>query len=174
MSAFAFFVIALGVIVLLFGNRLALFGAGVGALLGIGVLWLIPGSQTNWIWWLVPIGLALLFAFGAGYAKGMVSLVTLGLGALAGAAVALAALDLFGVGGWLLQLVLALVGAGIGAGLLSQFKEWTLIVLSALIGAFLVVRGLQMLNFVEGTIGSIVAILLAGGAIVYHGGFLKK
>jgi hypothetical protein len=45
MNLFAVLVIALGIFILALGTRLALLGAGVGALLGIGILRFLPGSQ---------------------------------------------------------------------------------------------------------------------------------
>jgi hypothetical protein len=82
-------------------------------------------------------------------------------------------LDLFGLDLGLVGWLLALVGAVIGAGLLSRFKEWTLIVLASLVGALLTVRGLQMLiPFVQGFIASLIGLVLAGGGIAYHAGYL--
>jgi hypothetical protein len=165
--------IALGLVVLVYGNRLALFGAGIGALLGIAFLRFLPGTQESWLWLILPVGLAILFALGAGLAKGLLGLVTLALGALAGGVIVLAVLDLFGLDLGLVGWLLALVGAVIGAGLLSRFKEWTLIVLASLVGALLTVRGLQMLiPFVQGFIASLIGLVLAGGGIAYHAGYL--
>lgn len=87
----------------------------------------------------------------------------------------LAVLDVFGldlgIGSWLL----ALVGAVIGAGLLSRFKKWTLIVLASLVGSLLVVRGLQMMiPLVQGFTASLIGLVLVIGGITYHGGFLGQ
>lgn len=169
----AIILIALGLIVLVYGTRLALFGAGVGALLGIGILRLLPGAQESLLWLALPIGLAILFAVGAGLVKGMVGLITLALGALAGGAITLALLDLFGIDLGFIDWILALVGAIIGAGFLSRFKDWTIIVLASLVGALLTVRGLQLLvPFVQGFIASLIGLVLAGAGIAYHGGWI--
>ena len=82
---FPFLLIALGIVVLAFGSRLAILGAAVGALLGVALLRLLPGESNIWLTLLIPAGLAVLFFFGAGLAKGAVSLITLVLGILADA-----------------------------------------------------------------------------------------
>lgn len=172
MFTLALIVIALGVLVLLFGNRMMFFGAGVGALLGIGLLRVIPGVQEGLLWLVVPVGLAVLFALGAGLTKGVINLIVLVLGAVAGTAIVLAVLDLFGLDLGLVDWLLALVGAVVGASLLSRFTDWTLIFLAAIVGALLTMRGLQMLipSF-QGVIASVIGLLLAGGSIGYHAGW---
>ena len=167
--------IVLGVLVLAFGSRLAIFGAGVGALLGIGILSILPVAQESWLWLVVPIGLAILFAFGAGIAKSLVGLVTLALGALAGGAITLGLLNLFGLDWGLVNWLLALVGAVIGAGVMSRFKDWTVIILAAVVGALLCTRGLQMLiPALNGAIGSLIGLVLAGAGIAYQGGLFGR
>lgn len=173
MATIAIIIIAFGLLLLAFGNRLAFFGAGVGALLGVGLLSLLPGDQSSLIWLVVPVGLAILFALGAGFAKGIISIVVLALGALAGGAIVLAVLDLFGLDLGLTGWLLALVGAVVGAVLASRFGDWAIIILAAVIGALLTVRGLQMLvPSIQGFIASLIGLLLAVGAVVYHGGFI--
>ena len=173
MTFLAIIIIALGLLLLAFGNRLAWFGAGVGALLGVGLLSLLPGDQSGLIWLVVPVGLAILFALGAGFAKGIINIVVLAFGALAGGAIVLALLDLFGLNLGLVGWLVALVGAVIGAVLASRFGDWAIIILAALVGSLLTVRGLQMLlpSF-QGAIASLVGLLLTVGAIVYHGGII--
>jgi hypothetical protein len=173
MTLLGVILIALGLIVLAFGSRLALLGAGVGALLGIGILRILPGDLDSLWWLIVPIGLAILFAFGAGLARGVINLIILAIGAFAGGAIVLAVLDLFGLDLGVVNWLLALVGAVVGAGLLSRFKDWAIIILAALIGALLTVRGLQvLLPSLQGTIATLIGLLLAGGGIAYHGGLL--
>ena len=145
MEVFAIIVIILGLMVLGFGSRMALFGAGVGALVGIAILRLLPGVQDSWLWLIVPLGLAILFALGSGIAKGFIGLIALALGALAGGAIVLRLLDMFGLDWGLVNWVFVLVGAVIGAGLMSRFKDWAIIILAAIVGALLCTRGLQML-----------------------------
>jgi hypothetical protein len=126
------------------------------------------------LWVIIPIGLAILFAFGAGIAKSLIGLITLALGALAGGAITLGLLDLLGLDWGIVNWILALVGAVIGAGILSRFKDWAIIVLASLVGALLCMRGLEMIfpNF-SGLIASLVGLVLLGAGIAYQGGLFK-
>ena len=173
MNFFAILILALGILVLALGNRLVILGAGVGALVGIGILRFLPGSQESLWWWVIPIGLAVLCMIGAVVFKGFVSLITLAIGAVAGAAIVLAALDLFGLNFGLFDWILALIGAVLGVIVIGRFKDWAFIALAALVGALLTVRGLQMfVPFLQGFVASLLGVVLAGGSIAYHGGFL--
>ena len=174
MNLFAILIIALGILVLALGNRLAILGAGAGALLGIGFLRFLPGAQESLLWWVIPIGLAVLGMIGAVVFKGFVSLITLAIGAVAGAALVFAALDLFGLNFGLFDWILALIGGVAGAIIIHRFEDWGFIILAALIGALLTVRGLQMLvPSLQGFIASLLGVLLAGGSIAYHGGLFS-
>jgi len=167
--------IILGLVVLAYGSRLAIFGAGVGALLGIGILRILPGAKENLLWLAVPIVLAVLFAFGAGIAKGLIGLITLALGALAGGAITLTLLDLFSLDWGIMNWGLALIGAVIGAAIASRFKGWAIIILASTVGALLCVRGLQMIfTGFDGFFASLVGVILLVGGTVYQGGLLKK
>jgi len=173
MFAYAILVILAGFVVLVFGNRMVIFASGVGALLGIGILRFFPGSQESWLWLLIPVVLAVLFAIGAVSAKAIISLISMALGALAGGGIVLAVLDLFGFDLGVLAWIFVLAGAVVGAGLLGRFKDWTLIVLTSLVGALLAVRGLQMLlPFVQGFLASLISLVLTAGGIAYHAGLL--
>ena len=175
MLALGLGLILLGLVMLVFGTRMVILGAGVGALLGIGFLRLLPGTQESALWLIIPIGLAVLFAVGAGFAKGMISLITLALGALAGGAIVLAVLDLFSLDLGLMNWILALVGAVIGAGLMSRFKDWAVIILASLVGALLAVRGLQMLlPVVQDVLASLIGLALLVVGIAYQGGFFGR
>src|SRR5215813_7287560 len=105
---FPIIVIAIGAAVLAFGRRLSVLGAAVGALLGVGLLRLFPGSNDSWLALGLPILLAVIGFFAAGFAKGIVDIILLALGALGGAAIALAFLDLFNLNFGLLDWVLAI------------------------------------------------------------------
>ena len=167
MFTFSVLIIAIGLVVLAFGTRLVLLAGGVGLLLGLGILHILPGSQESWVWLLIPVGLAVFFALGTGVAKGIISLITLVLGSLAGAAIVLAVLDLFGIDSGMISLVLALMGAVIGAGSFMRFKIWTLIVLASIVGALLVVRGLQMfIPAIQGIIASLIGLVLVVALVV--------
>ena len=80
---FPIMVIALGIVVLALGKRLAVLGAAVGALLGVGLLRLFNVPLTDLLLsLLIPGLLAVIGFFVAGFAKGIVSIVLLVMGAL--------------------------------------------------------------------------------------------
>jgi hypothetical protein len=175
MFVFALVVIVLGLMLLGFGKRLWLFGAGVGAVVGLAILHFLPGAQDNWFGLIVVVGLAVLFAIGSGIAKGFIGLISLALGALAGGAIVLVVLDIFNLDWGLVNWLLALVGAVIGAGVMSRFKDWAIIILAALVGALLCSRGLQLLiPSLDGLILSLITIVLVGASIAYQGRLIKK
>jgi hypothetical protein len=174
---FPILVIAVGVAVLALGKRLAVMGAAVGLLLGVGLLALFPGISGPWITFGIPIALALVGFFGAAFAKGLIDIVILVLGALAGAAIVLGVLDLFGVDAGLMRWLLAVVGGVIGLVVIRRArrggKDWGILILAGLVGALLVTRGLtQLLPSLQGAIGTLIVIVLAGLSIVFQGGLL--
>jgi hypothetical protein len=173
---FPIFIIAIGLAVLAFGKRLAVLGAAVGALLGLALLRLIPGTSSSpLLALLIPILLAVIGFFVAGFAKGIVNIVLIVLGALAGAAIMLGFLDLFGTATGLLDWILALIGGVIGVILVQRFKDWAMIILAGLVGGLLVTRGLiTWLPFLQGATGTLLVLVLAGASIVYQGGFLNR
>lgn len=171
---FPILVIAIGIAVLVFGKRLAVLGAAVGALLGVGLLNLFPGSATPLTVLLIPGLLAVIGFFVAGFAKGIVNIVLLVLGALAGAAIVLGFLNLFNLTSGLIVWLLAVLGGVVGLVLVRRFKDWAMIILAGLIGGLLVTRGLtDWLPVLEGALGTLLVIVLAGGSIAYQGGFSK-
>jgi hypothetical protein len=173
---FPILVIAIGIAVLAFGKRLAVLGAAVGALLGVALLRLIPGTSSSpLLALLIPILLAVIGFFVAGFAKGIVSIILIVLGALAGASIILGFLDLFGTSAGLLDWILAILGGVIGVILVQRFKDWAMIILAGLIGGLLVTRGLTIwLPFMQGVTGTLLVLVLAAVSIVYQGGFLNK
>ena len=171
---FPILVIAIGIAVLLFGKRLAVLGAAVGALFGVGLLSLFPDSFPPLAVLLIPGLLAVLGALFAGFAKGIVNIVLMVLGALAGAAIVLGFLDLFNMNSPFLGLIFAVLGGVIGLILVQRFKDFAMVILAGLVGALLVTRGLtDWLPFLEGALGSLLVIVLAGAGIAYQGGFRK-
>jgi hypothetical protein len=160
---FPILLIAIGVAVLVLGKRLALF----------------PGSSGPWITFGVPIGLALVGFFAAAFAKGLINIVILALGAVAGAAIVLAFLDLFGIDAGWLRWLLAAGGGVAGFILIRRFRkgprDWGMLILAGLVGALLVTRGLtQLLPSLQDSISTLIVIVLAGGSIAYQGGFLGR
>jgi len=168
---FPILVIAIGVAVLVFGKRLAVLGAAVGALLGVGLLRLFPGQSAPLLELAIPILLAVIGFFLAGLAKGVVNIVLLALGALAGAAIMQGFLDLFSFNSLLLDLLLVVVGGVVGLILVTRFKDWAMIILAGLVGGLLVTRGLTIwLPFLQGVLGTLLVLVLAGAGIAFQGG----
>ena len=173
---FPIFVIAIGIAVLAFGKRLAVLGAAVGALFGLALLHLFPGANSSpMLALMIPLLLAVIGFFVAGFAKGIVNIVVTVLGALAGAAIVIGFVDLFGTTSGLLYWFLALLGGVIGVILVRRFKDWAMIILAGLIGGLLVTRGLtEWFPFIQDAVRTLLVLVLAGASIVYQGGFLNK
>ena len=174
---FPVLIIAIGLVVLALGKKLAVMGAAVGALLGVGLLRLLNIPVTEvFLTLLIPGLLAVLGFFVAGFAKGIINIVLLVLGALAGAAIVLAFLDLFRISAGLLDWLLAVVGGVVGLILVRRYSDWALIIFAGLIGGLLVTRGLgEWLPFLKDTLaGTLLVIALAGGSIAWQGGLLGK
>lgn len=172
---FPVLVIAIGIVVLVFGKRLSVLGGAVGALLGVVLLRFSPGSSDPFLMLLIPILLGVIGFLVAGFAKGIVDIVLLVLGALAGAAILGGFLDLFNLSSGLLYLILVVIGGVIGLILVRRFKIWAMIILAGLIGGLLVTRGLTVwMPFLQGALGSLIVLVLAGGSIAYQGGLVGK
>ena len=172
---FPILVIAIGIAVLALGKRLAVLGAALGALLGVVLLSLFPGSATPLTVLLIPGLLAVIGFFVAGFAKGIVDIVLLVIGALAGAAIVLGFLNLFNFNSGLIVWLLAVLGGVAGLILVRRFKDWAMIILAGLIGGLLVTRGLTVwLPFLQGAFGTLLVIVLAGLGIAYQGGLSGK
>ena len=172
---FPILVIAIGIAVLALGKRLAVLGAALGALLGVVLLSLFPGSATPLTVLLIPGLLAVIGFFVAGFAKGIVDIVLLVMGALAGAVIVLGFLNLFNLTSGLMVWLLALLGGVAGLIMVRRFKDWAMIILAGLIGGLLVTRGLTVwLPFLQGAFGTLLVIVLAGLGIAYQGGLSGK
>lgn len=170
---FPVLVIAIGIAVLVFGKRLAVLGAAVGALLGVALLSLFSWSGDPLLQLALVGALAVIGFFVAGFAKGIVSIVLLVMGALGGAVIVLGFLDLFSIASSLLVWLLAVAGGVVGLILVRRYKDWAMIILAGLIGGLLVTRGLTVwLPALEGAIGTLIVIVLAGVSIAFQGGFL--
>jgi hypothetical protein len=171
---FPVLLIAIGVVVLLLGKRIAVLGAAVGALLGLVLLSLLS-ITSFWLMLAIVGGLAALGFFAAGFAKGIVNIIIIVIGALAGASIVMSFLDLFGAGTGFVSLLLGVVGGVVGVVLVQRFKEMAVTILAGLVGGLLVVHGLAIwLPFLTGTIGTILVLVLAGGAVAYQGGLINK
>lgn len=165
--------IILGVVVLAIGARLVILGAAVGALFGLVILRLIPGAQGGIFIILVPVILAVLFAFAGGFIKGIARIFTLAIGAVAGAAIVLGVMDLFSLTFGLLDWILALVGAVVGVVIVGRFADWAIYILAGFIGALLIVRGVQVfIPSFTGPIATIVGLVLLGGSVAFESGMV--
>jgi len=175
---FPILLIAIGIAVLVFGKRLAVLGAAVGALLGVVLLSLLSPSGGLLVQIALVGALAVIGFFVAGFAKGIVNIVLLVMGALGGAAIVLAFFGLFNVATSLLIWILAIAGGVVGLILVQRYKDWAMIILAGLIGGLLVTRGLinlfPDLLALQGALGTLLVLVLAAGAIVYQGGFIGK
>jgi len=162
-------IIALGIVLLFFGKRLWLLGAGVGALLGVALVRLIPGLGSGWMGALIILGLAVTIGVLAIVFKSFTNLLAMGLGFLAGGAITLSILDLFSLSSGFWAFIIAAGGGLIGAILANRFFDWVILISAGLIGALLVMRGLDLLvsGGLSDLLVSLGVIVLAGLSIFY-------
>jgi hypothetical protein len=116
------------------------------------------------------LGLAVTLGVLAFVFKRFGSLIALGIGFLAGGAVALNVLDLLSLNAGLWSFLLALGLGAVGALLARRFYKWVIVIVAALVGALLVVRGLEWLvsGGLNDALASILALGLAGLGIWYN------
>jgi hypothetical protein len=131
------------VAVLLFGKRLTLFAAAAGFLIGLNVMNAL--GQSTLIGVIVGVVVAILAVALVTFAKGATRLVVQIIGALAGGAIASWLAQLLNLDSSLLTLALIVVGALIGFLLLGRFFSLGIILLTSLLGASLIVNGVQSL-----------------------------
>lgn len=180
MSLIPIILIVVGIIVLIFGRRLAILGAAVGALVGFLILQLFPSITELGVQLLIVLGLALAGFFAAAFAKGIIEIVILVIGALAGAAVVLGILNLFNLDLGLLGWLLVVIGAVIGFMLIRRSRrgsrDWGMVILASLVGALLIARGLtQLIPALQDTlISTIVFVAALAFGIIYQGGYLSR
>ena len=78
--------------------------------------------------------------------------------------------DLFGINSTLVELMLALLGGVLGIILINRFKDLAVIILAGLIGGLLITLGLTVwLPFMQGALGTLLVLVLAGIGIAYQG-----
>jgi len=162
--------IVLGIALLFFGKRLWLLGAGIGALLGVGLVRLIPGLGSGWLGVLIILGLAVTVGVLAIIFKASTHLIAYGLGFLAGGAITIAIVDMFSLSSGVWSFLLAVGGGLIGAVLANRFFDWVILIFAGLIGALLVMRGLDLLvsGGLSDTLTSLGVLVLAGLSIFYQ------
>lgn len=164
----ALIVIAFGVAVLIGGVRLWLIGGAIGALLGIALVNRFAVAQNEWLPIVFVVVLAIVFGVLAVLLKKFAGLAIMGLGFFAGGAIVFALLDALGLGLGLITWALAVAGGAIAAVLAGRFKDWAFIVLAELVGALLIVRGVQIILPASGWFALLLGVVAAGGGIYYH------
>jgi len=158
----ALFLIIMGAMVLIWGRRVFILTAGVGALLGVGFLNLIPGPQNGVLALLIIFGLSIAGDFARFFVKSLGKLLRMGIGFLAGGAITLGMLGVLGIDLGIFQFLLALVIGLAGLVLVNRFFDWAIVILSCLTGALLVTRGLELLTGgLTGAIDTLIWIALA-------------
>jgi len=161
--------LALGIAVWLFGNRMWLLGAGAGALLGYALLRLFPGMADGWLGLVVVGGLAILLSVLAFFGKAFASIIAMVIGFIAGDAIVLSILDTLTLDLGLMGWILGLIGGVVGAILFRRFLDWGLIIFASLLGSLLIVRPLVMwFPSLAGTLGTLLIVALTVGGIFYH------
>ena len=162
--------IALGVVVWLFGDRMWLLGAGAGALLGFGLLNLIPSLATGSLGLAIVVGLAILLGALAFFGKAFANMIAMLVGFFIGGGLALAFLGLFGASTGMMDWLLALIAGVVVAVLFRRFLGWALIIFASLLGSMLIVRGSTVAfpSIVDATIGTIIVVVLTAAGIFYH------
>jgi hypothetical protein len=160
--------VILGVLVLLFGRRIWIFAAGAGALLGVGLVNLIPGGIGTFGLLLV-FGLAIAGALVGFFIKGLAHILAMIIGFIAGGAIVLAVFGALGLESSVLAFILAAIGGIVGLVLVNRFTDLAILILAALTGALLVVRGLQ---FFAPSMSSAIA-WIVGLALLVLGGWFQ-
>jgi hypothetical protein len=170
-----FTLLGLGIFVWLWGNRLWLLGAGVGAMLGFSLIGLIPSSSSGWLGFLIVGGMALLFGVLGFIGKAFTKLIAMLFGFISGGAVVISFLNLFGMSVSFWVWIAALAGGLVVAMLLNRFVDWGLIFFASLLGSMLVVHGAMeaLLPSLNGTFGSVIIVVLTVLGIFYHARQMK-
>jgi hypothetical protein len=160
--------ILVGLLLLVLGRRLYwLFVAGIGFLYGLELAPRLMPEQSETVIVIVALGLALAGALVAIIATKVVLGIT---GFVSGGGIAVLLLANLGLDSGVVALGVYLVAGLIGAVLLLVVFDWTLIVLSSLAGASLIVMsvgGLLEIPPIAGTV--LVLVLAAVGAFIQAG-----
>lgn len=134
--------IAIGVAVLFLGKNLRLFAIAAGFLFGIQLAAILNAGLLMGL--LLGAVLAIVGVVLLALGKTLIALVMQLIGAAAGASTLSWLLGSIGIQGGLLGgIVIAAVGAIIGFILMARFYSWGLIILVSLIGASLIVSGVN-------------------------------
>jgi hypothetical protein len=167
--------LGLGIILWFYGNRMWLLGAGAGALLGFGLLNLIPSLSSGWLGFFIVAGLAVLFGVLGFIGKAFTKIIAMVIGFIAGGSLVIAFMNLLGTSVSFWSWIFALLGGLVGAVLLNRFIDWGLIIFASLIGSMLMVRGTAVAfqSTMAGTLESVLVLVLTGFGIFYHARRMK-
>ena len=165
--------LVLGVAVWLFGDRrrrLWLLGAGAGALLGTGLLRLLPGLADNVLGLAVVVGLAILVGVLGLLGTAFTRIILLAIGFFVGGGVTLGFIDALGLNLGLLDWILAVIGGIVAAVVFVRFMPWAFIIFASLVGSMLMVRGVTVaaLPSLVGPLGTVLVVALTALGIFYH------
>ncbi len=156
-------------LLLILGRRLYwLFVAGIGFLYGLELAPRLLPEQSETVIVIVALVLALAGALIAVVATKVV----LGMiGFAAGGGIAVLLLENMGIDGGVVALAVFLIAGLIGAVLLLVLFDWTLIVLSSLAGATLIVMSVERLLHVPPPIsGTVLVLVLAALGVLFQAG----
>ncbi len=160
--------IALGIAVLLLGKNLRLFAAAAGFLIGFVLTrQIIPGTPIL-VALIVAAVLALISLILIIIARGGIQLVLQIMGALAGAGILLWLTESLGLASGLVSWIIAFIGALIGFGLMARFFGLGIIALTSLLGASLIVSGLNAFIPLSDGVGTIITLVLAAVGFLYQ------
>jgi len=159
--------VLVGLLLLVLGRRLYwLFVAGVGFLYGLKLAPLLMPEQSETVIVIVALVLALVGALVAVVATKVVLGV---IGFVAGGGIAVLLLGNLGMDR-VVALAIYLIAGVIGAVLLLVLFDWTLIVLSSLAGASLIVMSAERLLQMPPIAGTVIVLVLAAiGALIQAG-----
>jgi len=165
-----FTLLALGIVVWYYGNRMWLLGAGAGALLGFGLLSLFNVTPDGWLSFIIVAGMAILFGVLGFIGKAFTKIIAMVIGFIAGGGLVIAFMNLLGMSVSFWSWILALLGGAIGAVLLNRFIDWGLIIFASLIGSMLMVRGVAeaFQSTMSGSLQSLLVLVMTGLGIFYH------
>lgn len=157
--------IVLGIALLFFGRRLWLLGTGIGALLGVSLVLLMPGLFGGWLGVIAIVGLAILVGILTFIFKAFGKVIAWGLGFLAGGAITMSLLGLLSINAGLWSFLLGVLGGLVGIVLSNRFFDWVILISAGLIGAMLAVRGVELFMGGTGLNDALSSILVAALAV---------
>jgi hypothetical protein len=153
--------IGLGIAVLFLGRNLRLFAAAAGFLIGVSLVQaLVPGGSLL-LAVLFGAALAVLGVILLAIGKGFVQLIVQIIGAVASAGIALWLLQSLGLEAGLVNWIIAIAAAVAGFVLMARFFDVGIIILTSLLGASLIARGMQAILPLSDGVSTVATLALA-------------